>query len=305
MGKKKENCSNGKNGSSKKNRNLSAKKGSKKRKQKIVDPNAPKKPASSYFYFLSIRRNKLKLERPDLSHNESVIHLSKEWNCLTEPQKLVFEKLAEADRIRYEREYEEYLKTNPQIDSSSKKSAVNSLSDGKVSSKPSKASKDNKKEKVQRVAKKVKKKQSSKKTIKDSKDKKSIKRIVKSKIKKIDNTESKENNENNDNITSNIKSIEENDPMASITFSKKKKKSEGVSSDKDKKEKPKNFVKSKKSINNKTEILEEIIIRPFINDEVLNQEIISQELNETQICEISKVEESKNEIKSQIIENNS
>lgn len=78
------------------------------KKQKIEDENMPKKPASSYFYFLSIRRNQLKEEKPDLKNNELVLELGRDWNSLNDVQKLVFEKLAQADRVRYERELEIY-----------------------------------------------------------------------------------------------------------------------------------------------------------------------------------------------------
>lgn len=84
-------------------------------RKKEIDPNAPRKPASSYFFFLQVRRNKLKQERPELTHNESVIYLGKEWDMLNKVQKLVFERLSEADKIRYERECAEYLEKNPHL----------------------------------------------------------------------------------------------------------------------------------------------------------------------------------------------
>jgi len=89
----------------------SKKQDSKKRKGKskeLQDPNAPAKPTSSYFFFLSIRRKQLKQENPELSNQESVLILGREWASLSEIQKLVFEKLAEADRVRYEKEMEIY-----------------------------------------------------------------------------------------------------------------------------------------------------------------------------------------------------
>lgn len=86
-----------------------------KKTKQFVDPNAPKRHASSYFYFLSVRRNELKEEQPNLKNNELVLELGRDWNALSDVQKLVFEKLSEADRIRYEREFEEYAKNNPHI----------------------------------------------------------------------------------------------------------------------------------------------------------------------------------------------
>ena len=83
----------------------------KKKKNKApVDPNAPKKPTCAYFFFQIVRRPQVKAERSNLSNTEVVIQLGKDWNILTDMQKLPFEKLAEADKVRYEREMDTYYK---------------------------------------------------------------------------------------------------------------------------------------------------------------------------------------------------
>lgn len=86
-----------------------------KKSKKYIDPLAPKKPTCAYFFFQVIRRPQVKVEYPLLSNTEIVIQLGKDWNQLTDIQKLPFEKLAEADRIRYERDYEKYITENPEI----------------------------------------------------------------------------------------------------------------------------------------------------------------------------------------------
>lgn len=88
----------------------------KKKKKSIVDPNAPKKPTCAYFFFQIIRRPQVKEERPYLTNTEVVIQLGKDWNVLTNLQKLPFEKLAEADKIRYERDLEVYRKDHPEVE---------------------------------------------------------------------------------------------------------------------------------------------------------------------------------------------
>lgn len=162
-------------------------------KKKIVDPNAPRKPASSYFFFLQVRRNKLKKEKPELSHNESVIYLGKEWDLLNKVQKLVFERLSEADKIRYEKECKEYLEKNPHLkniedDSSSESDSIN------VSEK-----KDNKKKKIKTD--KIKpKREIKKKSIKSKVVKENNKTTKKSKkIKNISKSEDNKNDEINEN----------------------------------------------------------------------------------------------------------
>jgi len=88
----------------------------KKKKKAITDPNAPKKPTCAYFFFQIIRRPQVKEERPYLTNTEVVIQLGKDWNILTNLQKLPFEKLAEADKIRYEKDLEVYRKDHPEVD---------------------------------------------------------------------------------------------------------------------------------------------------------------------------------------------
>ena len=62
-----------------------------------------------------VRRNQVKEEKPSFSNTEIVIQLGRDWNNLTETQKLVFEKLSEADRKRYEQEITIYKRDNPHL----------------------------------------------------------------------------------------------------------------------------------------------------------------------------------------------
>lgn len=66
--------------------------GSKKKRgpiKKPKDPNAPKRPASSYIYFQNEIRNQLKQEFPTISQPELLARISKRWGELTPVQKEV------------------------------------------------------------------------------------------------------------------------------------------------------------------------------------------------------------------------
>lgn len=99
----------------KKNKKLKHTNKSSKKAKKLVDPNEPRKPTSAYFFFQMVRRNQVKQEKPSFSNTEVVVQLGKDWNNLTDIQKLVFEKLSEADRKRYEKEINIYKSINTNV----------------------------------------------------------------------------------------------------------------------------------------------------------------------------------------------
>jgi hypothetical protein len=78
--------------------------------RKKKDPNAPKRAMSAFFCFQMGRRDSLKKERPGLSITELVSEMSKEWNSFGESDKIIFNKMAEEEKIRYEREKKAYIK---------------------------------------------------------------------------------------------------------------------------------------------------------------------------------------------------
>lgn len=63
----------------------------KKRKtvKKIQDPNAPKRPASSYIVFQNETRGGLKLKYPGISNTDLVQMISKRWASMTDEEKEV------------------------------------------------------------------------------------------------------------------------------------------------------------------------------------------------------------------------
>jgi hypothetical protein len=60
---------------------------SKKRKRKPRDPNAPKRPASSYILFQNDIRKELKEKHPNVSNNELLAMISKLWNDMPDQEK--------------------------------------------------------------------------------------------------------------------------------------------------------------------------------------------------------------------------
>ena len=61
--------------------------GKRKRKTKPKDPNAPKRPPSSYLMFQNDVRQKIKAEHPNLPNNELLLLISKAWNDMPKEQK--------------------------------------------------------------------------------------------------------------------------------------------------------------------------------------------------------------------------
>ncbi|KAK8387887.1 hypothetical protein O3P69_020064 [Scylla paramamosain] len=72
------------------------------------DPNKPKRALSAFFYYANDERAKVRAANPDFSVGEVAKELGRQWNELTENDKLKYEKLAEEDRARYDREMTAY-----------------------------------------------------------------------------------------------------------------------------------------------------------------------------------------------------
>ncbi|THH01745.1 hypothetical protein EW026_g1016 [Hermanssonia centrifuga] len=65
--------------------------GKKKRKTKEKDPNAPKRPASSYLLFQNEVRQELKAQHPGLPNNELLNKIAKAWSEMPKEQKDTYE----------------------------------------------------------------------------------------------------------------------------------------------------------------------------------------------------------------------
>lgn len=72
------------------------------------DPNKPKRALSAFFFYANDERAKVRAANPDFSVGEVAKELGRQWNELVEGDKLKYEKLAEEDRARYDREMTAY-----------------------------------------------------------------------------------------------------------------------------------------------------------------------------------------------------
>lgn len=75
-------------------------------------PGAPKCSLSAYVHFLNDRRESFRKENPELSFAEVSKSLAVEWSSLSADDKIKYNEMAEADKERYNREFEEYTQTD-------------------------------------------------------------------------------------------------------------------------------------------------------------------------------------------------
>ena len=76
------------------------------KQKKKKDPDAPKRPSTSYIFFCNEQRSKLKEE--GLDFKEIGKRLGEMWKALSDKKKKKYEKMAEDDKKRYEKAIEDY-----------------------------------------------------------------------------------------------------------------------------------------------------------------------------------------------------
>ena len=74
----------------------------------------PKKPSAPYFIFMAAVRDQVKAENPGASSTVLCSLLGQQWRSLTPDAKAIYERQAESDRIRYQREYEQWVFEHPE-----------------------------------------------------------------------------------------------------------------------------------------------------------------------------------------------
>ncbi|CAH1782912.1 unnamed protein product [Owenia fusiformis] len=85
----------------------------KKRVKRAKDPNAPKRPTTSYFYFLQQSRAEMKERGENTTKVTEVTKISTEkWRQMTAEDKQPFEEKAKADRERFAVEFSAYKETD-------------------------------------------------------------------------------------------------------------------------------------------------------------------------------------------------
>jgi len=83
------------------------------KKQKVVDPLAPKKPANAFFRFCQLQRKNMnsqinQIKSEDSSNSDITKILSNQWKQLPKEEKQIYYDLYEKDKVRYEKELEAY-----------------------------------------------------------------------------------------------------------------------------------------------------------------------------------------------------
>ncbi|CRG95975.1 hypothetical protein PGAL8A_00318800 [Plasmodium gallinaceum] len=81
-----------------------------KRRKNKKDPHAPKRSLSAYMFFAKEKRAEIIRNDPELSKDVATVGkmIGEAWNKLGEKEKIPFEKKAQEDKIRYEKEKAEY-----------------------------------------------------------------------------------------------------------------------------------------------------------------------------------------------------
>ncbi|KZV60969.1 HMG-box, partial [Peniophora sp. CONT] len=73
-----------------------------KRRRAIKDPDAPKRPASSYLLFQNDIRSQLRVKHPEMTHHEIMTRVSQLWASLPPEEKEVYEKKHAGMKVDYE-----------------------------------------------------------------------------------------------------------------------------------------------------------------------------------------------------------
>ncbi|KAG6845820.1 hypothetical protein H0H87_002508 [Tephrocybe sp. NHM501043] len=85
-----------------------------KRKRKAKDPNAPKRPASSYIMFQNDIRKDLKEKNPHLSNPDLLALISAKWSEMSEADKAVYNQAVASAKEQYSKEKTAYDARSPE-----------------------------------------------------------------------------------------------------------------------------------------------------------------------------------------------
>ena len=84
-----------------------------KKERNLLKKKGPKKPLSGFMFFSSERRKTLKEEQPNLKITEASVVIGAEWKKLTEAEKEPYLTMAKDDKVRYEKQKEDYDNHDP------------------------------------------------------------------------------------------------------------------------------------------------------------------------------------------------
>lgn len=75
----------------------------------VTDPNKPKGPKGAYMCFVQVTRPKINAAHPDMKFADIAKTLGDQWKNMDVPTRQTYEKMAEADKERYQREIAAYV----------------------------------------------------------------------------------------------------------------------------------------------------------------------------------------------------
>merc|ERR1712167_359467 len=78
------------------------------KRRRKKDPNAPKRPKSAFMFFTKFRRPTLKREDPSITFTEFGRLIGQEWRRMSVHERRQFQREADRDSKRYEREMRRY-----------------------------------------------------------------------------------------------------------------------------------------------------------------------------------------------------
>lgn len=90
------------------------------KKKKTKVEGMPKRPMSSYFFFIGEKREDVKRDNPGISITETTKLLGEKWKALTADEKSPYEQKAAADKERYSRELAEFKAAGGEVPSRKK-----------------------------------------------------------------------------------------------------------------------------------------------------------------------------------------
>ncbi|RKP08535.1 hypothetical protein THASP1DRAFT_23491 [Thamnocephalis sphaerospora] len=79
-----------------------------KKRKRDRDPDAPKRPPSSFLLFMADRRPILKKEHPDMSYSDLMKEISNMWKVLPDAQRTEYEKKYNESRTEFQKQQESY-----------------------------------------------------------------------------------------------------------------------------------------------------------------------------------------------------
>jgi high mobility group protein B3 len=99
------------------------------RQTRVKDPNAPKRPKTSYFLFCDDRRKIVQKANPEMKNTEIASELGRQWHALSDREKDKYVKLAEKEKKRYTEEMKRYQPSTP-VSEPTKKTRARSKKEG-------------------------------------------------------------------------------------------------------------------------------------------------------------------------------